>query len=122
MGFLRVFLIAFDRLDRALCGKQSVVRIAVPWQEIAASAKPSVSQARPLNERGTVPTPPSAKQKPIPSADHPWRRALLSGSGLRPTLNARPSGSQGSAPAGTREKRHNQSNSKTFEERTLLTR
>jgi hypothetical protein len=83
---------------------------------------PARPRARPLIERGRAPTLPMAKRKWVPPADHPWRRSFLSGTGLRSALSARPAGSQGSAPAGTREKPHNQSSSKTFEEGTLLTR
>jgi transposase len=43
---------------------------AVPWREIAAPARPRVA------ERTGVPTPPLAKRKWVPPADHPWRQAI----------------------------------------------
>ena len=42
---------------------------AVRWREIAAPAKPRVA------EQGGMPTPPRAKRKWVPPADHPWREA-----------------------------------------------
>jgi helix-turn-helix protein len=97
---------------------------ALRWHEIPAPARPSVPEARPAIERAAVPSAPIAKRKWTPPADHPWRRAaraaFLSGSSLRSALNARPSGSQGSAPAGTREKPQDQNNSKPVREGTFL--
>jgi transposase len=43
---------------------------AVRWQEIAAPSRPQVA------ERTGVPTPPRAKRKWVPPADHPWRQAM----------------------------------------------
>jgi hypothetical protein len=48
---------------------------AVPWREIPVPARPSVPPARPALERATLPTPPLAKRKWVPAADHPWRQA-----------------------------------------------
>ena len=48
---------------------------AVPWREIPAPARPSVPEARRVVKRATVPTPPTAKRKWVPPADHPWRQA-----------------------------------------------
>jgi hypothetical protein len=42
----------------------------VPWREIAAPAPP------PVAERTRVPTPPRAKRKWVPPADHPWRQTM----------------------------------------------
>jgi len=52
---------------------------AVPWREIPAPARPSVPEARPAIEQATVPTPPIAKRKWVPPADHPWRQAARRG-------------------------------------------
>jgi transposase len=48
---------------------------AVPWREIPAPAKPSGSEAKPATRRASEPTPPSAKRKWVPPANHPWRQA-----------------------------------------------
>ena len=52
---------------------------ALPWQEIPAPAKPSVPEVKPAVERATAPSPPRAKRKWVPPADHPWRQAARRG-------------------------------------------
>jgi len=67
---------------------------AVPWREIPAPARPSLPEARPAVKRATVPTPPIAKRKWVPPADHPWRQAARRGAERRAssvTVATRPS-------------------------------
>ena len=45
----------------------------LPWREIPAPARPSVSQVKPNRKRVT---PPRAKQKWVPGVNHPWRAAV----------------------------------------------
>jgi len=52
---------------------------AVPWREIAAPS-------RPVAERTRVLTPPRAKPKWVPPADHPWRQAARLGAERRASL------------------------------------
>jgi len=52
---------------------------AVRWREIAAPAKPRGSEAKPATRRASESTPPRAKRKWAPPADHPWRQAALRG-------------------------------------------
>jgi hypothetical protein len=53
---------------------------AVPWREIAALTRP------PVAERAGVATPPLAKRKWVPPADHPWRQAVRLGAERRASL------------------------------------
>jgi len=52
----------------------------VGWREIAAPTRP------PVAERTRVPTPPRAKGKWVPPADHPWRQAARFGAERRASL------------------------------------
>ncbi len=49
---------------------------ALRWQEIPAPARPSGLEAQPMVERVTEPSPPRARRKWVPPADHPWRQAI----------------------------------------------
>ncbi len=67
---------------------------AVPWREIPAPARPSLPEARPVVKRAPVPTPPIARRKWVPPADHPWRQAARRGAERRAssvTVATRPS-------------------------------
>ena len=74
---------------------------AVPWREMAATVRPREEAKRP--PVGAV----IRQRRWIPAANHPWRQrraratAVVVGRDLRFALNARPSGSQGSAPGPT---------------------
>ena len=48
---------------------------AVRWREIPAPVRASLPAARPGSEPATLATPPLAKRKWVPPADHPWREA-----------------------------------------------
>jgi len=48
---------------------------AVRWREIPAPVRASLPETRPVIEPATAPTPPIAKRKWVPPADHPWRQA-----------------------------------------------
>ncbi len=48
---------------------------ALRWQEIPAPARPSGLEAKPGVEGVTEPSPPRARGKWVPPADHPWRQA-----------------------------------------------
>ena|SRR5215470_11711561 len=52
---------------------------AVPWREIAAPSRPVAEHTRVL-------TPPRAKRKWVPPADHPWRQAARLGAERRASL------------------------------------
>jgi len=52
---------------------------ALPWQEIAAPARPSGPEIQPAVERASDPSLPRAKRKWVPPADHPWREAARRG-------------------------------------------
>jgi helix-turn-helix protein len=49
---------------------------AVPWREIPAPARPTVSPPRARKEAAGVPTRTISKEKWRPPADHPWRKAI----------------------------------------------
>jgi hypothetical protein len=52
---------------------------ALPWQEIPAPAKPSGLEARLTAERASEMSPPRARRKWVPPADHPWRQVARRG-------------------------------------------
>ncbi len=48
---------------------------ALRWQEVPAPARPNGLEAKPRVERATEPSPPRARRKWVPPANHPWRQA-----------------------------------------------
>lgn len=55
----------------------------VAWREIPTPARPNVPEARAAIEPATRSTPPIAKRKWVPPANHPWRQAARRGAERR---------------------------------------